>query len=135
MPLIGTGFQHVIDSYFWNLPFASVRQCKYVMDNADIPEDEWTSKRAALAAEHNLPGAREQLAEGSKIWLQADMFKQHSTNRQWSWMTRCCFLPCSYCCEAIDYKALTAVPCGLMLLSIKSTKLDPKSASTDDCHK
>ena len=46
------------------------------MDNADIPEDEWTSKRAALAAEHNLPGAREQLAEGFKNWLQTDMFKQ-----------------------------------------------------------
>ena len=59
MPLIGTGFQHVIDSYFWNLPFASVGQCKFVMDKADIPEDEWMSKRATLAAEHNLPGARE----------------------------------------------------------------------------
>ena len=23
MPLIGTCFQHVIDSYFWNLPFAT----------------------------------------------------------------------------------------------------------------
>ena len=76
VPLIGTGFQHVIDSYFWYLPFASVRQCKCVMDNADIPEDEWTSKRAALAAEHNVPGAREQLAEGFKNWLQTDMFKQ-----------------------------------------------------------
>ncbi len=38
--LIGTGFQHLIDSYFWNLPFASVRQCKFVMDRADILEDE-----------------------------------------------------------------------------------------------
>ena len=76
MPLIGTGFQHVIDSYFWNLPFASVRQCKFVMDKANIPEDEWTAKRVALAAEHNLPGAREQLTEGFKSWLQTDMFKQ-----------------------------------------------------------
>ncbi len=51
--LIGTGFQHLIDSYFWYLPFASVRQCKYVtgMDKADIPEDERMSKRAALAEE------------------------------------------------------------------------------------
>jgi hypothetical protein len=66
MPPIGTGFQHVIDSYFWNLPFASVRQCKLVMDKADIPEDEWMAKRAALAAqaEHSLPGAREQLTDG-----------------------------------------------------------------------
>jgi hypothetical protein len=51
MPLIGTGFQHVIDSYFWNLPFASVRQCKFVMDKANIPEYEWTAKRCvALTA-------------------------------------------------------------------------------------
>ncbi len=72
MPLIGTGFQYIIDSYFWNLPFASVRQCLFVMDMANIPEDEWTAKRV----EHNLPGAREQLTEGFKAWLQTDMFKQ-----------------------------------------------------------
>ncbi len=32
MNVIGTGFQNLIDSYFWYLPFASVRQCKYVME-------------------------------------------------------------------------------------------------------
>ncbi len=53
--LIGTGFQHLIDSYFWYLPFANVRQCKYIMDKADITEDEWMSKRAALAEEHADP--------------------------------------------------------------------------------
>ena len=79
IPLIGSGFQHVIDSYFWYLLFASVRQCKFVMENADIPEDEWTAKRAALAAEHSLPGAREQLADGFKNWLQTEMFKQRRT--------------------------------------------------------
>ena len=57
LPLIGTGFQHLIDNYFWNLPFASVRQCKYVLDKANIPNDTLSTKRAALAAEHNLPGA------------------------------------------------------------------------------
>ncbi len=75
MPLIGTGFQHLINSYLWNLPFASVRQCKFVMERADIPEDEWKAKLYALAAEHNLPNAREQLTEGFKAWLQTDMFK------------------------------------------------------------
>ena len=40
VPLIGAGFQNVIDSYFWYLPFASVRQCRYVMDKEDIPEEE-----------------------------------------------------------------------------------------------
>lgn len=75
LPLIGTGFQHVIDSYFWNLPFASVRQCKFIMDKADIPDDEWTAKRTALAEEHNLPGAREQLTQSFKDWLQTDLYK------------------------------------------------------------
>jgi hypothetical protein len=72
LPLIGTGFQHLIDSYFWNLPFASVRQCEFVMDRADIPEDEWKAKHDALAAEHS---ACEQLTNGFKDWLQTDMFK------------------------------------------------------------
>jgi hypothetical protein len=32
MLVIGTGFQHVIDSYFWYLSFSNQRQCKYVLD-------------------------------------------------------------------------------------------------------
>ena len=43
--LIGTSFQHVINSYFWNPPFVSARQSNFVMDKADIPEDEWMTKR------------------------------------------------------------------------------------------
>ncbi len=66
LPLIGIGFQQLIDSYIWDLPFASVRQCKFVMDRADIPEDKWKAKSDGLAAEHNLPGARKQLTEGFK---------------------------------------------------------------------
>ena len=77
LPLIGTGFQHLINSYFWNLPFASVRQCKYVLDKANIPDDIVATKRAALAAEHNLPGAREQLTQGLKDWLETDFFKEN----------------------------------------------------------
>ena len=73
--LIGTGFQHVTDSYFWNLLFASVGQCKFVIDKADIPEDVWMAKRKAHAAEHDLPGAREQLTQGFKDWLQTDIFQ------------------------------------------------------------
>ena len=57
MNVIGTGFQHLIDSYFWYLPFASVRQCKYMMEMAKTD------------------GARESLAEGFKTWLQSDLFK------------------------------------------------------------
>ena len=76
MTLIGTGFQHVIDIYFLNLPFASVRQCKYVMERAKIPDDEWMTKRDSLAEEHNTPGARDSLKDGFKAWLQSDLFKQ-----------------------------------------------------------
>ena len=44
--VIGTSFQHVIDSYFWYMPFCSVRQCKHVMDVvAKVPEEEWVAKR------------------------------------------------------------------------------------------
>ena len=76
MNIIGFGFQHVIDSYFWYLPFASVRQCKYVMDKAGITLDEWTTKRGDLADEHKLPGARESLRTGLKEWIASDMFKK-----------------------------------------------------------
>jgi hypothetical protein len=76
MLVIGTGFQNLIDSYFWYLPFASVRQCKYVMEQSKIPEDEWMAKRAALGEEHNTPGARDALKDGLKAWLRTDLFKQ-----------------------------------------------------------
>ncbi len=66
MFFIRTCFQQLINIYFWNLPFAFVRQCKFVMDKADIPEDEWKAKRDALAAEHNLSVTREQVKEGFK---------------------------------------------------------------------
>ena len=69
-----------MDSYFWYLPFASVRQCKYVMDKAGIAQDEWMSKRADLAEEHKTPGARESLKEGLKhttdLWLTTDLYKE-----------------------------------------------------------
>ncbi len=76
MDLIGTGFHHLMGSYFWYLPFASVRQCKYVMDKARIAQDEWMSKRADLTEEHKTPGASELLKEGLKHWLTTDLFKE-----------------------------------------------------------
>ncbi len=77
MDVIGTDFQLVIDSNFWYLPCASVRQCKYVMDKAGIGYDKWTGKSADLAAEHKMTGARNSLHEGLKHWLTTDMFKEH----------------------------------------------------------
>jgi hypothetical protein len=76
MDVIGIGFQHVLDSYFWYLPFASVRQCKYVLDKAQIGADEWTAKRADLAEEHKTPDAREQLKQGFKNLMSSELFKE-----------------------------------------------------------
>ena len=76
MDVLYIDFQHAIDSYFWYLPFASVRQCKYVMDKAQIGADEWMSKRADLADEHKTPDAREQLKQGFKDWMSSDLFKE-----------------------------------------------------------
>ncbi len=75
MDVIGIGFQHVINSYFWYLLFASVRQCKYVLDKAQIGADEWMAKRADLAEEHKTPDAREQLKQDFKNWMSSDLFK------------------------------------------------------------
>ena len=75
--VIGTGFQHVIDSYFWYMPFCSVRQCKHVMDVvAKIPEEEWVAKRNEIRAEHNRPGSREELQKGFKNWIASSFHKQ-----------------------------------------------------------
>jgi hypothetical protein len=75
MLVIGTGFQHLVDSYLWYLPFVSVRQCKYVMDQSNIPEDKPMAKCAALAEEHNTPGALDLLRDDLKAWLQTDLLK------------------------------------------------------------
>ncbi len=82
MPLIGAGFQNVIDNYFWYLPFASVSQpeCRYVMDKEDIPEDEWMPRRAAIA-EDKMPGARDSLRACFKEWLHSNLFKQRQSKR------------------------------------------------------
>jgi hypothetical protein len=49
------------------------------MEQSKIPEDEWMAKHAALAEEHNTPGARDSLKDGLKAqaWLRTDLFKQH----------------------------------------------------------
>ncbi len=103
---LALGFSISLKAVFWNLPFASVRLCKFVMDRADIPEDEWTAKRDALAAEHNLSNAREQLTEGIKAWLQTDMFQNSLSN--WCLFQK---YPCNSCgwLEAVSCQAAIAV--------------------------
>jgi hypothetical protein len=77
--LLGTGFQQVIDTYFWYLPFASVRQWKCVMDRAGIAPDEWMAKHADLSEEleHKTPAwcARKSLKQGLEHWFATDLFK------------------------------------------------------------
>ncbi len=77
MPVLGRGIQNIMDSYFWYLPFASVRQCKYIMDKAKVQEDEWRSKHDDLEAEDKMPGARESLRDGLKAWLGSNFNTQH----------------------------------------------------------
>ncbi len=45
------------------------------MERAKIPDDEWMTKRAALAEEHTRPGAQELLKAGFKDWLRSEHFK------------------------------------------------------------
>ncbi len=51
------------------------------MDKEDIPEDEWMPRRAALAEEHKMQGARDSSRAGFKEsrWLQSDLFKQRKS--------------------------------------------------------
>jgi hypothetical protein len=125
------------------IPDAHALLAKFVMDKADIPEDQWMAKRAALAAEHNLPGAR----NSSRMVLRLGCKLICSSNadpRRWlfrkipspsSWMTRDGVLPSCVCCGAIGSTVLRAEPCRWMRMSIKSTKLEPNFAYTDDRHK
>ena len=78
--VISTGFQHVIDSYFWYMPFANVRQCKIVLEKAKIPDDTWMKKRAAITEEHKLPGARDELRAGLKEWIKSDFYLQRRSD-------------------------------------------------------
>ena len=74
MLVIGPGFQNVMDSYFWYMPFCSPRQCKHVLDVvAKIPSDEWQGKLAEIAAGHKLDGARDAFPQGLKEWIASDM--------------------------------------------------------------
>ncbi len=74
MPVIGPGFQNVVDSYFWYLPFCRQRPCKNVLDVvAKVPSDKWHAKRAKIAAEHELDGARNAFAQGLKERIASNM--------------------------------------------------------------
>ena len=62
--LLGKGILTLVD-----LPFCSVKQSHAVRKKAGVSEDEWSTKWEEIVAEHDLPGAREQLASGWKEYL------------------------------------------------------------------
>ena len=58
--LLGKGILTLVD-----LPFCSVKQSNAVRKKAGVSEKEWSTKWEEIVAEHDLPGALEQLATGS----------------------------------------------------------------------
>ena len=68
--LLGKGILTLVDHLFWNLPFCSVKQwSQAVRKKAGVTEEERSTKWEEIVAEHDLPGAREQLASGWKEYL------------------------------------------------------------------
>ena len=67
--LFGKGFLHLVDHYFWYLPFASVKQGHSVRQKANVTEEDWDQRWQRIVAEHEEEGARDQLAAGWKAWL------------------------------------------------------------------
>ena len=67
--LLGKGILTLVDHLFWNLPFCSVKQSQAVRKKAGVTEEKRSTKWEEIVAEHDLPGACEQLASGWKEYL------------------------------------------------------------------
>ena len=67
--LLGKGILTLVYHLFWNLPFCRVKQSHAVRKKASVSEEEWSTKWEEIVVEHDLPGAREQLASGWKEYL------------------------------------------------------------------
>jgi hypothetical protein len=68
---LGKGILHLVDNLFWNLPFASVKQGNAVREKFHVSQDDWDAKILEITAEHDLEGARQQLIDGWKLWIQS----------------------------------------------------------------
>ena len=68
--MLGKGLLTLVDHVFWNLPFSNVKQSHAVRKKAGVTEEDWAAKWEEIVAEHDLPGAREQLASGWKQYLE-----------------------------------------------------------------
>jgi len=69
--VLGKGLLTLVDHVFWNLPFCSIKQSHNVRNKAGVTEEEWADKWQEIVSEHDLPGAREQLASGWKEYLES----------------------------------------------------------------
>ena len=94
--LLGKGILTLVDHLFWNLPFCSIKQSHAVRKKAGVTEQEWSTKWEEIVAEHDLPGAREQLASGWKEYLDMRVFglpvvlalRGRLASPLWSWTRR-----------------------------------------------
>jgi hypothetical protein len=68
--LIGPGFQGYIDHLFWFLPFSSPKQAHEMLAKKELSDENWTTKREVVQAEHLLPQAAEDLRKGWKTWIE-----------------------------------------------------------------
>ena len=71
MPLLGKGILCLVDNLFWNLPFTSTKQATAVHEKFNVSEEDWDAKILEIMSEHARDGAREQLIDGWKSWIQA----------------------------------------------------------------
>ena len=86
--LLGKGILTLVtvDHLFWNLPFCRVKQSQAVRKKGNVTDEEWSTKWEEIVAEHDLPGACEQLASGWK-----DYFGYASRGGgQWCWHCVAC---------------------------------------------
>ena len=148
MLVIGTGFQHLIDSYLWYLPFASVRQCKYVMEMPKIlTMSGWPNVRSLLKSTRRTAHAS-RLQRVSKLGC-SRICSSHADPSCCSLLRAPSRLSCLIrvasrerhgCAGKLWMRcyrvavlwghtlapSLAAVPCGLKRLAIKRMKMEPK---------
>ena len=81
--IFSTGFLHLIDRLFWNLPFTSAVQAEEVRVEFEIPDNMWDAKWKQISSGNDEDGARDQLhefASGYKAWL-AQHSDDHSSTQ------------------------------------------------------
>jgi hypothetical protein len=144
LPLIGTGFQHLIDSYSGTCPLHLSGSASSSWTGLTFLRTSGRRRVMPLLQNTTFPTLANSSRKVSRLGFRLICSRMADPRRclfrkvhmQSSWLIRGGVLPGCYCCGAMARcMALMAVPCGWMRLSINSTKLDKKSACTDDCPK